>query len=109
MHLSVKLIFREQSQMTTKAGQAPPIGSSHLGISGGTCHSSGSAPCSEGLHGALSPSWGLGWGWDGERRKGELILFGCNKSAAWLFPRGSGERRGTGITFCSGLFFFPTY
>ena len=35
--------------MTTKAGQAPPMGSSHLGISGGTRHSSGSAPCSEGL------------------------------------------------------------
>lgn len=65
MHLSVKLIFREQSQMTTKAGQAPPIGSSHLGISGGTCHSSGSAPRSEGLHSWSTESFlgaGLGKG-----------------------------------------------
>lgn len=36
--------------MTTKAERAPLIGSSHLGISGGTCHSFGSALHSEGLY-----------------------------------------------------------
>lgn len=75
MHLSIKLIFREQSQMTTKAGQAPPIGSSHLGISGGTCHSSGSASRSEGLDSQRDEALlgaGLGLGW--ERRKGEFTL-----------------------------------
>lgn len=61
--------------MTTKAGQAPLIGSSHLGISGGTCHSSGSASCSEGLgswrdEASLGAGMGLGW----ERRKGEFTL-----------------------------------
>lgn len=63
MHLSIKLIFHEQSQMTTKAGQAPPIGSSHLGISGGTCHSSGSAPRSGGLRSrGAEPFLGAGLG-----------------------------------------------
>lgn len=95
--------------MTTKAGQAPPIGSSHLGISGGTCHSSGSASCSEGLH-----SWrdeallgaGLGLGWEGGR--GSLPSSLPTQSAAWLFPHSSGERQGTGITFCSGCAFFTS-
>lgn len=79
--------------MTTKAGQAPPIGSSHLGISGGTCHSFGSASCSEGLHGVLLGA-GLGLGW--ERRKGEVTLLTFNVTCS------SGERQGTGIIFCCG-------
>lgn len=68
MHLSIKLIFPKQSQMTTKAEQLLPIGSSHLGISGGTCHSYSSALCSEGLS-----SWSYesllaaGASWEGGR------------------------------------------
>jgi len=91
MHLSIKLIFHEQSQMTTKAGQAPPIGSSHLGISGGTCHSSGSAPRSGGLRSRGAEPF-LGAGLGQEEKEGGVQLLGCNRSAAWLFPHGSGER-----------------